>query len=971
MKTETSDCLKRKNAVTKKLGTRIAVSVSTIALTALSCLAFVAFTPRTARADVSYDNYIYEDENFLNRMDDLRRTKASPFEDVPPDHWAYQAVKRLVDAGLLDGYVGDGFRGDQVVTRYELAMIVSKLLDNYLEWYRSGGTLRGEYPTQRAAPEYQPAPSAPLHAINPPDAVITPTQRVSVDLPSLKRMGLERSNPFTFKAPENPFASGTYTVMLDQQVKDEINKVATDLIDKKIALSQKQIDDLQKLVNEFKKELKDLNKDLSKQIKETNKISLANSRDIQKLKEENDRLSFKGAERFFWTTEGPITGDGCFDPKDQGTFRCNMRTAELYNTLELDMLSKPDKNIDLSIGGTIIATSKLGAKRTMKGDKSKPVSFDTVGTDQYDYWQQQNAAAYRRSLEGYSTGLTLRDLFISYNNNIDDPKHPKNFKLRSLNLGDLSVMFSPMTIMGKPIQGLSATFLLNDYSVTMFGAREKVHQRQPGILPDIATFDDPDSTWPYNSIHLSNDVYDRYKYGFTLETNLFGNPMSKLNLSRVMTFDDKDTNFPGCEVGKWINLNFAYDPYTFKKPDTDIGSTDQFCTPPTKNSVSSAFLMYPVMDNINFIGEYAHSTYFKDAYKVLKPYDDFTTCNVNDPGSKYTCWYPSKKENDQDDAMLVMLNYNKGPITIFPVGYLRLGPQFVTDFDISSFMGGGDFDLTSSLSILPISLHSIAGYVGNFKYDLSNKFSYNTYYVEAKEIKPMYFDPGALAVGFESNSGKDTSLGVLSPAIDRLNNRTSKLKLKVWTNSFKQYLSSNMSFNVNFTKIGALLPNSCLDNNLSIVTDEFNNTIDKVPGNGITDCALDGSDKFLFLKYWLTTQSYELNWNTSKNTNLITGLKINDSSLTLKLTDAVEGVVQNLAPKGKNYELYSQVSYKLTPSTKIKLFYKYVYDRYPYSDDLGDVKLPGIPGVRLPVFYDKKYPVQDYNKFLFTVESTF
>lgn len=49
----------------------------------------------------------------------------SPFADVPAKHWSYDAVKKLAQAGIVEGY-GDGtFRGQNTITRYEMAIIVA------------------------------------------------------------------------------------------------------------------------------------------------------------------------------------------------------------------------------------------------------------------------------------------------------------------------------------------------------------------------------------------------------------------------------------------------------------------------------------------------------------------------------------------------------------------------------------------------------------------------------------------------------------------------------------------------------------------------------------------------------------------------------------------------------------------------------------------------------------------------------
>ncbi|AWB10788.1 SLH domain-containing protein [Thermodesulfobium acidiphilum] len=56
---------------------------------------------------------------------------AGPFSDVPANSWAYKAVQDLAAKGLVIGY-GDGtFRGERLATRYEMAMVVARMLDMY------------------------------------------------------------------------------------------------------------------------------------------------------------------------------------------------------------------------------------------------------------------------------------------------------------------------------------------------------------------------------------------------------------------------------------------------------------------------------------------------------------------------------------------------------------------------------------------------------------------------------------------------------------------------------------------------------------------------------------------------------------------------------------------------------------------------------------------------------------------------
>ncbi len=52
------------------------------------------------------------------------------FSDVPADHWAYDALNKLAKAGLIEGNAGI-FQGDKPLNRYEMAILVSRLMDHY------------------------------------------------------------------------------------------------------------------------------------------------------------------------------------------------------------------------------------------------------------------------------------------------------------------------------------------------------------------------------------------------------------------------------------------------------------------------------------------------------------------------------------------------------------------------------------------------------------------------------------------------------------------------------------------------------------------------------------------------------------------------------------------------------------------------------------------------------------------------
>ncbi len=53
---------------------------------------------------------------------------AQPFADVPTDHWAFDAIAELAAKGIIEGFPDGTFKGERGVTRYEVAMIVARIL---------------------------------------------------------------------------------------------------------------------------------------------------------------------------------------------------------------------------------------------------------------------------------------------------------------------------------------------------------------------------------------------------------------------------------------------------------------------------------------------------------------------------------------------------------------------------------------------------------------------------------------------------------------------------------------------------------------------------------------------------------------------------------------------------------------------------------------------------------------------------
>ena len=53
---------------------------------------------------------------------------ANPFSEVEKDHWAYATLAEFAEAGLIEGYSKDAFSGERLITRYEMAWAISRIV---------------------------------------------------------------------------------------------------------------------------------------------------------------------------------------------------------------------------------------------------------------------------------------------------------------------------------------------------------------------------------------------------------------------------------------------------------------------------------------------------------------------------------------------------------------------------------------------------------------------------------------------------------------------------------------------------------------------------------------------------------------------------------------------------------------------------------------------------------------------------
>ncbi|MCK8824288.1 S-layer homology domain-containing protein [Fuchsiella alkaliacetigena] len=58
---------------------------------------------------------------------------ANPFSDVPTGHWAYESIAKLAELGVLVGTEHGEFKGQEKVSRYEMAVVTAKAIGHLEE----------------------------------------------------------------------------------------------------------------------------------------------------------------------------------------------------------------------------------------------------------------------------------------------------------------------------------------------------------------------------------------------------------------------------------------------------------------------------------------------------------------------------------------------------------------------------------------------------------------------------------------------------------------------------------------------------------------------------------------------------------------------------------------------------------------------------------------------------------------------
>lgn len=141
------------------------------------------------RYELAFDmnNYLMLLEKKIAVPEVEMRDRLSQLTDIPADHWAYSAVKNIVDKyKIMDGYPQGVFGGDQKLTRYEVAALIKKFIE-YVD--KNVVSIR---PTPTPVPTIEPTPTP----IPTPEPTPTPVPKLPAPMLDIKA-GIVANSLFT------------------------------------------------------------------------------------------------------------------------------------------------------------------------------------------------------------------------------------------------------------------------------------------------------------------------------------------------------------------------------------------------------------------------------------------------------------------------------------------------------------------------------------------------------------------------------------------------------------------------------------------------------------------------------------------------------------------------------------------------------------------------------------------------------
>lgn len=825
----------------------------------------------------------------------------SLYDELPRDHWVYRAVERLAGRGLLDGYQGAGFRPDQLLTTYELAVIVENMVGTYNSVIETGLPPSAHRP---AAPAYAALPGEePDESAAPPEVPSTITLVQVLDTPVLEtvqRQPRVQKKKKSAKKDEEPARPGEAWLEFSDVEQEPPGTVVLRRAAGPMVIEEEKKEE--KAEEKKKEEEKEAPKEEEpKEEKKDKKSKKKKDKDKKKEKDKKAKLpkEMKGLEKKVELTDKDIAVlqalvDYVSDEVKSVEGKLKKLKAALKkdlsgvkkmaarNEADIERLQQEHQRFKVTGSGTV----QIKSYGDIEGDTSVSIS-DSASFSVYSRPRKFQDMVLRTNLSGSYADIRYQNF----------ERKGRNFMARSLNFGPTSASFSFLTLFGKSFDGHAGEFLLNDYTL-------KYYYGSPGS--------------------------SAYTYGASLQSTMFGEPKSFVYLSRIFIYEDASVK-DDCQVEVGGTRYFG------------TWSGDTLCVPPYKNSVTSVFFRYPLIKGIYLSSEFAHSTFYREGFKSMygdshcKTTDSDGNCTemyFNDPTTKYlmgsTGWRVIPELRDQDDAFYFFLDYAKDNLTIFPLGYARLGSKFA-----SKYFGLPGMDLDDfGIDVLPINIQSLEAFVAMGAFDKKkDRYKLNFTAAHIRETEPMLFDLSAMPKDFQQLM-----------LIDKFPSRTNEglLSFRIFQNKLTYYISNRMNFSYDYMYGRGGLGPDCLDGDLMPVKNDKGEVIDYVVGNGIRDCSIDNqaNDLKLSVRATIKTQTYKFWMRTSKKGEY--ELEYKSDELLLKLDfgeDSSAQVMKDLfeenVPYGTEYSFNNKFKYRLTDVSRLEFWYNYKFGR-PFKARVKD-----------------------------------
>jgi len=489
-----------------------------------------------------------EDVSFLNSLGALETVKPidpddeDAFVDVPPEHWAYKAVKYLAEIGLLGGYDDSHFRGNRPVTRYELSVIIAKLVKNYNQYVKTGSFTKET--TEPAADLFPAQPTG-----GEKEAIASSEQEHAYKLVKPKSITLnpsgeavwERSSSQAGAAGIMKHGAPKLLVVSTPEPKPTPAATLDKTTEKPPATEPKKEDDAaeKKKKEEAAKAAKELEKKknaLPKQFIALNKKMELNERDVEILTALVDYLNKDFTKQ--------VTAD--LNKKITDVSRLSQQSKQKIEQLQQDI-----DRFRISGGGSASYTSSQ-----TEGDATSSSAWRSA------WWSWYSKPRKYEDMYLYSDG-TMR-----YQNITSDRNRLKNFKLRTLYGGSTSfgAVTTLLTAMDVGYTGFRTELSLNKYTViTSLGKISGNKYIDAGAV-QFSLFNEPRSLCYVSHIHTWDD-YDKISSSWGQNGVV---PPEKNSVSSIAV------RHP-LPLGLWITTEFAHS--TYYRPGFDYlysGKTADF-----------------------------------------------------------------------------------------------------------------------------------------------------------------------------------------------------------------------------------------------------------------------------------------------------------------------------------------------------------------------------------------------------------